>query len=115
METEKRYVYIFTRQDISPEQQLVQTAHAAFKLGIVRATSFVASPLIPDPDKTFFVVVGVRDLAALKAAELILIEFRRQHVTFYEEDLNGEMTCMATYPINASDRNELLAFNLLKF
>lgn len=112
---EDRYVYIFTRQDISPEQQLVQTAHAAFKLGIVRAASFVAAPLIPNPDTTFFVVVGVRDLEALLAVRSILVAFHRDFVVFNEPDLNNEPTSIATYPIYESARFELLAFNLLKF
>ena len=30
----RHYAYFFTRQDISPEYQVVQTAHAAFQLGV---------------------------------------------------------------------------------
>lgn len=106
-----QYVYFFTRQDISREQQLVQTAHVAYALG--------AHAIHPEKADlahgTYFTVVGVRNLEALNGAQNILKAFRRKHVVFHEPDLNNEMTSIATYPIPADQRNELLAFNLLRF
>jgi len=109
----KRYLYTFTRQDIRPEQQLVQTAHIAFKLGdkCGRDTSKYS-----DPDDTYFVCVGVRNLDALLAVEKILYKFNFNFEVFYEPDIgNSEMTAIAVYPIDEDKKDILLAFNLLKF
>lgn len=103
----KNYVYIFTRQDISPEQQLVQSAHVALKLGSHLGKSI-------DPDETYFTVVGVRDGDALQSVRELLRNYDRKHVVFYEPDIDG-FTSVATYPIPEGDRNELLAFSWLKF
>ena len=109
-----RYVYFFTRQDISREQQLVQTAHVAYKIGLAQADIGTVDGQ-PNADETYFTVVGVRNLEALNGAQNILKKFSRKHVVFYEPDLNNEMTSIATYPIPEDQRNELLAFNLLRF
>ncbi len=111
------YVYIFTRQDISPEQQLVQSAHATFKMGmwLMAKNNGCIGRIEIKPDETYFTVVGVRDLPALWAVSSILNKFGRDHVTFKEPDIGDELTSIATYPISADQRSELLAFNLLKF
>ncbi len=104
----KYYVYFFTRQDISPEQQLVQTAHAALKLGIKIDEEKL------NPDETYFAVVGVRNLEALEAVGEILENFNYKFEIFQEPDLKNEVTSIATYPIPQHERGPLLAFNLLK-
>lgn len=105
----KRYAYFFTRQDIRPEQQLVQTAHVAMKLGTKLDKD-------EDPDNTYFTCVGVRNLEALYAVEKILIRFGFDYEKFFEPDLNGgEYTALAVHPVNEDRRDILLAFNLLKF
>lgn len=105
----KRYTYFFTRQDIRPEQQLVQTAHVAMKLGTKLDKD-------EDPDNTYFTCVGVRNLEALYAVEKILIRFGFDYEKFFEPDLNGgEYTALAVHPVNEDRRDILLAFNLLKF
>lgn len=91
------YVYFFTRQDISPAQQLVQTAHAA---------SVVGKEAIPNPHEQHFIVFGVRDLEALKAKHNELFNLSKTNgfrlFTFFEPDMNGEMTSFATSPIRGS-------------
>lgn len=105
----KRYVYTFTRQDIFKEYQLVQTAHAAMKLGFNLNEQ-------ENPDNTYFTCVGVRNLDALMAVEKILQKFGFKYEKFFEPDLNeGEYTALAVHPIDEEDRGVLLAFNLLKF
>ena len=103
----KRYVYIFTRQDISPEQQIVQSAHVTLKLG-------ASKKFTDNPNETYFTVVGVRNLEALEAVEKILSTFNFEYVTFLEPDLGlGETTSIATFPIDEDKRDVLMAFNLL--
>lgn len=108
----KKYVYLFTRQDIFKEYQLVQTAHAALKLGRKSALNIVEL----DPDTTHFTCVGVRNQVALEAVEKILVKFGFSYEKFFEPDLNGgEYTSIAVYPVDEDKRDVLLAFNLLKF
>lgn len=110
---EKQYIYFFTRQDIFEEYQLVQTAHVAYKLGVsARYTPLVQDP---DPDNTYFTCIGVRNLDALFAVETIIDRFGFKYEVFYEPDLNHEMTAIALYPVKESERDILLAFDLLKF
>jgi len=105
----KKYSYFFTRQDIRPEQQLVQTAHVAMKLGFNLNEQ-------EDPNNTYFVCVGVRNRDALFAVEKILYKFNFKFEVFYEPDIgNNEMTAIAVYPIDEDKRDILMAFNLLKF
>jgi hypothetical protein len=105
----KRYVYLFTRQDIFKEYQLVQTAHVALKLGTKMSKH-------EDPDNIYFTCIGVRNLEALKAVGTILDQFHFGYESFIEPDLNGgELTAIAVYPRDEDKRGVLLAFNLLKF
>lgn len=104
----KHYTYIFTRQDISPEQQAVQSAHVTHCLGYELDETHI------HPNQTYFTLVGVRDLEALEAAQQILIRFGFRYVKFYEPDLGNELTSIATFPIPERERGPLLAFNLLK-
>lgn len=124
----KHYSYFFTRQDMSPEQQVVQTAHAAFQLG-VHSQRIIETPtkaegdnFVPaqvneqiDPTETYFTVIGVRDLGALNAVERILEKFGYRYEKFFEPDLkDGEYTSIGVYPISEFHRDVLMAFNLLK-
>lgn len=123
----KYYAYFFTRQDISPEQQIVQTAHAAFQLGVHSQRAIIKQTAKGDdyvpalfneeviPEETNFTVIGVRDLAALNAVERILQEFGYRYEKFFEPDLkDGESTSIGVYPISEYHRDVLMAFNLLK-
>ena len=115
----KHYAYFFTRQDISPEYQVVQTAHAAFQMGVNSQRWIDSHPQkqqVMDEiqeKNTYFTVVGVRNLDALLAVTTILDKFVFKYEVFHESDLNGEPTSIAVYPIAETDRGPLLAFNLL--
>lgn len=122
------FCYLFTRQDISPEQQIVQTAHAALQLGVNSqrwtknewsTTADGMKPhLMPDlikAEETHFTLVGVRNLEALNAVQEILEKFGFRYEVFFEPDLNaGENTSIAVYPIADTARGPLMAFNLLR-
>lgn len=117
----KYYAYFFTRQDISPEQQIVQTAHAAFQLGVNSQRWIDSPPAIQQvhqdviAEETHFTVVGVRNLDGINAVMKILDKFHIEYEAFFEPDLNdGEITSVAVYPIQEDGRDILLAFNLLK-
>ncbi len=118
----KYYAYFFTRQDISPEQQIVQTAHAALKLGVnSQRQPDVLGGYVPhlvnenvNPDETYFTVVGVRNEDALKACIEILECFSYKYEVFIEPDMDNQITSIAVYPIPETWKGPLRAFNLLK-
>lgn len=115
----KYYSYFFTRQDMSPEQQIVQTAHAALKLGVNSVVNQDVESDVPynqpiNPDETYFTVVGVRDLGALYAVQSILDKFGYRYEVFVEPDMNDEPTSIAVYPVSEYMKGPLNAFNLLK-
>lgn len=87
------YVYFFTRQDISPEQQLVQTAHAASMSG---ATGKY------DPKHQHFIIFGVPDLVALRRRFADLAKEGIKIEAFFEPDIGNEMTSFVTEPIRGS-------------
>lgn len=111
------YAYFFTRQDMIPEQQIVQTAHAAHLMGASYA-SVDNKSTVPfaknDPRETYFTLVGVRNLEALEGVRMILDKFGYKYEAFVEPDMGGEITSIALYPINENDRGPLMAFNLLR-
>jgi hypothetical protein len=116
----RHYAYFFTRQDMSTEQQIVQTSHAAFQLG-VNSQRWIYSPpkhqqVMDDivAEETYFTLVGVRNLDGLRAVEKILSKFGFKYEVFIEPDMNDEPTCIAVYPVEEDHRDVLHAFNLLK-
>lgn len=119
----KYYSYFFTRQDISPEQQLVQTAHVALKMGVNAPNSMnkdvdfeVTIPAMYNinPDETYFTCIGVRNEAALYAVIQILEQFGYDHEIFREPDMENQITAIAVYPVSEFMKGPLEAFNLLK-
>jgi hypothetical protein len=100
------YSYIFVRQDLSPEQQLVQAAHVTCVLG---------SKIKTDPSKLYFVVVGVEDLDRLNEICVSLSLKGHEFVDFIEPDVGDERTAIATLPIRGDMRKDFKKFNLLKF
>lgn len=120
----KYYAYFFTRQDIFPEYQLVQTAHVAHKLGYMSAVTWGKDEELDlrdgqvkatHPDNTYFTCVGVRNQDALYAVAEILDKFGFKYETFSEPDIGGEMTSIGVYPVHEDYKGPLQAFNLLRF
>lgn len=119
----KYYTYIFVRQDLSPEQQVVQAAHVAMLMGVKSQRSLdagVKEAYIPyqtgddvSAEQTHFVVVGVRNLQALYSVGEILHKFSYACEWFFEDAIR-EHTAIATYPVREDLRGPLHAFNLLK-
>jgi len=100
------YTYIFTRQDLTPEQQLVQTAHCTMVLGQkVERWQHDASDL-------HFVIFGVPDhdrliekLAQVEAAGI-------STVSFEESDLKSDqMTSFACQPTRKSEARRKRLFD----
>ncbi|MGH7745461.1 MAG: hypothetical protein ACREQ5_11810, partial [Candidatus Dormibacteria bacterium] len=114
---DRRYVYIFVRQDIKPEYQLVQAAHVALQAGYsLRRDHMYGEPSDNEaPNKLYFTVVGVKDKLALNGVQNHLEDLVIGHSMFIEPDINNEMTAIATLPIPVRKRGELLRYKLLTF
>jgi hypothetical protein len=93
------------RKDLSPGQQVVQTAHAC----IEAAKSFLNNDL----DHPHLVVIGVNNLHKLNAAVARLNEAGVGHRAFFESDLNEEMTAVCTEPVFGEQRRFFRKYQLL--
>lgn len=103
----RHYSYFFTRQDIKPEYQLVQTAHAALELG---------ATLKPEQVKNLhFTCCGVDDLEDLEAIQDLLDDLGHRYIAFREPDIGNQMTAIAVEPIAENKRGILRNFPLLTF
>lgn len=108
----RHYVYIFVRQDLFHEYQLVQAAHVALKAGFTMAKQ---GTMVQSPDNLYFTVVGVKNETELSQAIKLLMKKRVGFVEFVEPDIGHQMTAIATTPIRAMDRGELMKYKLLRF
>lgn len=103
------YSYFFTRQDIFKEYQLVQTAHAALKLGTKLQNVDI------DVDDLHFTCCGVLNLEALEEVEKLLDSLSIKYETFREPDIGNQKTAIAVYPVIEHKRGVLLNYKLLRF
>jgi hypothetical protein len=102
----REYVYIFVRQDISPEYQAVQSAHVTLRLGYT----------LKDMDKKrmenlYFTLVGV-------PGSKEIYELANEHQTaekFFEPDFNNQITAIALMPVLARKRGKLMTYKKLVF
>jgi hypothetical protein len=105
----RHYSYFFTRQDILPEYQLVQTAHAALELG---------ATLTPEQvHNLHFTCIGVANGDELDAVEEQLKGLGLRYIAFREPDFGNKITSIAVEPIveNSYKRRLLRGYKLLSF
>jgi hypothetical protein len=101
------YVYIFVRQDLSPEQQLVQAAHVTLVLGNKLKRT--------DVSELYFSVIGIPQLSDFCQVMKDLKAHGSKYEIFYEPDQGNTMTAIATHPIRKDARGILLNYKLLRF
>lgn len=100
---------MFVREDLSPSQICVQSAHAcieathAFQLGHL-------------PDHPHLVILAAKNETKLHNVRKYLIEHGIRHVHFYESDIGDQLTALATEPIPESSelRQLFRKYQLLK-
>jgi hypothetical protein len=103
-----KYVYIFVRQDMSKEYQVVQSSHVALKLGAELTKNDI------ETDNLYFVVCGADDLEHLQGIKEHIQSYTN-YVEFIEPDLSNETTALATYPIDSNRKNVFKNYKLLKY
>lgn len=102
------YTYVFVRQDLAPEYQLVQAAHATMVLGRLMPKEF-------NPRETYFTVIGVADLKELGNVRKVLWDNNFKFEDFVEPDIGHQITAIATHPIHWMKRRPLKDYKLLTF
>lgn len=104
---DKEYVYIFVRQDLSNEQQLVQAAHVTLVLG--------SKLKHKDVSELYFAVIGIPQLSDFCGVMKDLHTHGTKYECFYEPDQGNTITAIATHPIKDKDRGILLNYKRLVF
>jgi len=97
-------LYVLTRRDLSPAQQLVQAAHAVLEH---------ARHIPPTAEHPHLVVAGVDGLPDLCRAADRLRERGVPFVDFREPDINDEPTAIAAGPVRGRDRAYFRRYRLL--
>ena len=104
---EDYYSYVFVRQDLHREQQIVQASHVTLVLGSKLNGH--------NPKNLNFVVCGAKDLEDLKKVEAYINDHGVETVDFVESDLNNEVTAIASFPIGVKQKSFMKRYKLLKF
>lgn len=90
------YAYIFVKQDMSREQQMVQCGHVSMVLGQA------VSEHKYDAKNLHFIVFGVANEMALWNKIALLDSKSIKYVTFVEPDMNNAVTAIACLPMKKS-------------
>lgn len=102
------YAYIFVRQDMSPEQQLIQFGHVCAVMGNE------LSPHI-SPHELYFVGIGVANEEALIDAMVLMDVNGVAYSAFSEPDMDNTFTAIASSPVTGKTRNLFSKYQTLKF
>jgi len=97
-----KYMYLFTRRDLSPQQQIIQTSHITHIIGKKQECDSVPNA----------VLIGAKNEGDLMAIKEYLEYFDIAHEIFYEPDIS-QHTAIATYPLQGEQRTPLRKFDLM--
>jgi len=98
----KPYVYVFVRQDMSKEYQIVQACHACLEVEKV-------------PAETHLILIGVKNqLELLEVAEKLTAKAIGFEM-FFEPDYETGHSALTTEPIYGARRLVFKKYKLLKF
>lgn len=103
---ETPYVYVMVRQDLSPEQQLVQASHAALEAGF----RFPA----PGKNTAHLVMLAAAGEGALLSAARRLEDAGIAHHVFFEPDAGVGYSAWATKPLKGAERKALRRYPLYR-
>jgi hypothetical protein len=97
--------YIFTRDDLSNSQKMVQSCHSILEMSR-NYTEIKDHPSI--------IICKANDLNHLNEIKNYLNENKIKNYSFYENDLNGELTSISTIPLEYSQKDIFNQFKLIK-
>jgi len=102
------YIYLFTREDLSKQQQIIQTSHAthvmSYRVGMCNDRH--------DSIRANAVLIGAKSEEHLLEIKQYLDEKEIENEIFYEPDISA-YTAIATYPLKGKDRIPLRKFNTM--
>lgn len=98
---ETPYMYLFVREDLSPPQQIIQTAHATDDV----------NKMYPHSHGNHMVLCEVHDEEELVGISEHLSSLNIVHQMFYEPDVSA-YTAIATQPLRGKERRPLRKFKL---
>jgi peptidyl-tRNA hydrolase len=99
-------MYVLVRTDQSYGQIVVQTAHAAIE---------IARKYIPlGMDHPHLVICKANNIAELLAEKAIIDKTGIRSTIFYEEDIGGLATALASEPVYGEQRKHFKRWRLLK-
>jgi hypothetical protein len=99
----KQYIYIFVRNDLSKEQQIIQASHAMYDVGVKQSKNL----------KPNVVLIDVSNELELHEVQGFLTFHKIKYEMFYEPDISA-YTAIATWPITGTTRSPLAKFNTMK-
>ena len=102
-----RHIYIVVRADLPLRHQVVQACHASISVARDRLIS-------DDEQHPSLVVLTVPNQAALIETSCKLSKLGVTHRTFFEADMDGQPTALATEPLEAGRRKVFANYPLLK-
>ncbi len=97
---------MLVRSDLTPAQQMVQSAHAAHECGI-----FLPPPQ-PDDDPDFIVLCSTDDEASLLAEHARLVAAGVRCRLIHEPDLGGCATALAAEAVRGAQRHLFRSWRL---
>lgn len=105
-DADKHTMYIFIRRDIGPEQQAVQSAHAAAEAG----------RLYYDPEHGIasLIILEAQDEADLAKISHHLEKKGIAFTAFFEPDFGMGYSALATRPIKAHERKYMMGWRLFR-
>ena len=100
-----KYIYLFTRQDLSIPQQIIQTAHAVDEMNKLYSS---------DSDSANFMVLSgtENEISLIKIAKDLAMKGIEFHI-FYEPDITS-YSAIATIPLALDKRKKLQKYGLYK-
>jgi peptidyl-tRNA hydrolase len=104
-------LYIVTRRDLTPGQQIAQVAHAIATFARKSEESFKVWHDL----SSYIVILSVKDLEELHSLRTKLLSNQVSISEFYEPDINNELTAFTVSPINYEIASKLLSSYPLAF
>lgn len=101
-------VYIFVRQDIPIQHQVIQSGHAALRI----AQFYLAKDDTGTPN---LIVIGVPDIKALERVMGKLARNCIKHMMWVEPDGDLGFTALATAPLTKEERLPLANYRLWRY
>lgn len=101
------YIYILIRTDLTPEQQCVQSCHAAIETARHNIDKYLEHPSV--------IICSIKNEDKLSSMKEFLQSNNIGFREFREPDIGNQLTAIATEVLYGDQRKHMRKFQLLKF